>query len=75
MNAILPILDGQKFIKLCSRYWKLHGLSPWVNYTDRATVASNFVDRGCHMVSMTDPYGRILGSLDWVQDIYQIKIY
>jgi hypothetical protein len=23
-----------------------------------------FADRGCHVVSMTDPYGRILGFLD-----------
>jgi hypothetical protein len=25
---------------------------------------SNFADTGCHVVSVTDPYGRILGSLD-----------
>jgi hypothetical protein len=24
----------------------------------------NFADRGCHVVSVTDPYGRILGFLD-----------
>jgi hypothetical protein len=24
----------------------------------------NFSDRGCHVVSVTDPYGRILGFLD-----------
>jgi hypothetical protein len=23
-----------------------------------------FADRGCHVVSVTDPYGRILGFLD-----------
>jgi hypothetical protein len=40
---------------------KLHGLSPRVNYTDRATDACRwsdcqlFADRGCHMVSVTDP--------------------
>jgi hypothetical protein len=27
-------------------------------------VLSNFVDRGCHVVRVTDPYGRILGFLD-----------
>jgi hypothetical protein len=49
---------------------KLHGLSPRANYTDRATAASLrsdcqlFADRGCHVVSVTDPYGRILGFLD-----------
>jgi hypothetical protein len=46
---------------------KLHGLSPRANYTDRATAACQrsdcqvFTDRGCHVVSVTDPYGRILG--------------
>jgi hypothetical protein len=38
--------------------------------TDRATAACRrndcqlFADRGCHVVSVTDPYGRILGLLD-----------
>jgi hypothetical protein len=27
-------------------------------------LIANFCDRGCHVVSMTDPYGRILGFLD-----------
>jgi hypothetical protein len=49
---------------------KLHGLSPPANCTDRATAACRrsdcqlFADRRCHMVSVTDPYGRILGFLD-----------
>jgi hypothetical protein len=49
---------------------KLHGLSPRANYTDRATAACRrsycqlFVDTGCHVVSVTDYYGRILGFLD-----------
>jgi hypothetical protein len=48
---------------------KLHGLSPRANYTDRATAAcrrsdAKFADRGCHVVRVTDPYGRILGFLD-----------
>jgi hypothetical protein len=40
---------------------KLHCLSPRANYTDRATAASRrsnfqlFADRGCHVVSVTDP--------------------
>jgi hypothetical protein len=41
---------------------KLRDLSPRANYTDRATAA--FAGRGCHVVSVTDPYGRILGFLD-----------
>jgi hypothetical protein len=47
-----------------------HGLSPRANYTDRATAAcwrndcQLFADRGCHVVSVTDPNGRILRFLD-----------
>jgi hypothetical protein len=47
---------------------KLRGLSPRANYTDRATaivgeVSVEFADRGCRVVSATDPHGRILGFL------------
>jgi hypothetical protein len=41
---------------------KLHGLSPRENCTNRATAACRRSD--CHVVSVTDPYGRILGFLD-----------
>jgi hypothetical protein len=50
--------------------YKLHGLSPRANYTDRATAAfrrsdcQHFADKGCHVVTVTDPYDRILGFLD-----------
>jgi hypothetical protein len=27
-------------------------------------VITKFADRGCHVVSVTDPYGRILGFMD-----------
>jgi hypothetical protein len=53
-----------------SKKTKLHGLSPRANYTDRATDACRrsdcqlFADRGCHVVSVTDPYGSILCFLD-----------
>jgi hypothetical protein len=50
---------------------KLHGLSPRANYTDRpsdhhlsAKRLPAFADIVCHVVSVTDPYGRILGFLD-----------
>jgi hypothetical protein len=48
----------------------LHGLGPRANYTDRATAASRrsdcqlFADRGCHVVTVTNPYVRILVFLD-----------
>jgi hypothetical protein len=49
---------------------KFHGLSPQANYTYRATIACRRSDcqllrtEGCHVVSVMDPYGRILGFLD-----------
>jgi hypothetical protein len=49
---------------------KLHGLSPRANYTDEATASCRrsdcqlFAGRGYHVVSVTDPYVRILGFLD-----------
>jgi hypothetical protein len=49
---------------------KLHGLSQRANYTDRATAACRrsdcqlFADRVCNVVSVTDPYGRILGFIE-----------
>jgi hypothetical protein len=51
---------------------KLRGLSLRANYTDlssdrrlSAKLVPTFADRWCHVVSVTDPYGRILGFLDW----------
>jgi hypothetical protein len=50
---------------------KLRGLDSRANYTNRATAAcrrsqfQRFADRGCHVVSVTDLYGRILDFLDW----------
>jgi CBS-domain-containing membrane protein len=50
---------------------RLRGLSPRANYTDRpsdrrlsAELLPIFADRGFHVVSVTDPYGRIIGFLD-----------
>jgi hypothetical protein len=49
---------------------KLRGLSPRANYTDQSTAACcaklvpTSMDRGCHVVSVTDLYGSILGFLD-----------
>jgi hypothetical protein len=56
-------------LRIKNKKTKLHGLSPRVNYTDRATEACRrsdcqlFTDRGCHVVSVTDPYCRIFGFL------------
>jgi hypothetical protein len=45
---------------------KLHGLSQHANCTVLAASAfrRTFQDRRCHVVNMTNPYGRILGFLD-----------
>jgi hypothetical protein len=54
---------------------QIRGLNPQANYTDRATERPSdrrlsaklvpiFADRGCHVVSVTNPYGRILVFLD-----------
>jgi CBS-domain-containing membrane protein len=46
---------------------KLRVLSPRTDYTDRrlsTKLVPTFAERGCHVVSVTDPYGRILGFLD-----------
>jgi hypothetical protein len=54
-------------IPSCTKKLTLHCLSPRANYTDWATAASRrrdcqlFADRRCHVVSVTDPSGRISG--------------
>jgi hypothetical protein len=74
---ILDFILDSPFFK--SNYWalylitktkKLHGLSPRANYTDRATAACRGGD--CQLlwievVSVTDPYGRVLGFLDKIR--------
>jgi CBS-domain-containing membrane protein len=35
-----------------------------------AKLVPTFADRGCHMVSVVDPFGRILGFLDWNRYIF-----
>jgi hypothetical protein len=32
-----------------------------------AKLAPTFVDRGCRIVRTADPFGRILGSIDWIR--------
>jgi hypothetical protein len=54
-----------KKLRGCKKKLKLQGLSPRANYTDRATAACRrsdcqlVADRRCHVVSVTDPSGRI----------------
>jgi hypothetical protein len=69
-GRILGFLDRSNDRSTEKTKTKLHGLSPRANYTDRATAACRQSDcqllpiEGCHVVSVTDPYGRILAFLD-----------
>jgi hypothetical protein len=59
-----------------NRSWQGHhyhvsSLSPWANYIESNSLLSakfvpTFADRGCHMVSVTDPYGRNIGFLEYI---------
>jgi hypothetical protein len=37
-----------------------------------AKIVPTFTDRGCHVVTVTDPNGRILGFLDRIRDARSI---
>jgi hypothetical protein len=53
---------------------KLRGFSPQANYTDRAKLGPTLADRGCRVVSETDPHGRNLGFLDPINSSYNILL-
>jgi hypothetical protein len=65
MFVMTSCLLKVRLVTLSIKKKKLHGLSPRANYTDRATATCRrndcqlFADRGCHVVRVTDPYGRI----------------
>jgi hypothetical protein len=69
-TTIHPTAVTQRHVVNGSIQNKLRGLSPQANYTDRATggmspkLVPTFADKGCRVVSVTDPHGRILGFLD-----------
>jgi hypothetical protein len=56
--------------KCCPSIKELHGLSPRANYTHRARpplsakLVATSTDSVCQVVSVTDPYDRILGFVD-----------
>jgi hypothetical protein len=39
-----------------------------------AKLLPNFADTGCHVVSVTDPYSRILGFLDYYYYYYLLEL-
>jgi hypothetical protein len=58
-----PVLKHSKvYVKKTKTKTKLNGLGPRANLS--AKWLPTFDDRGCHVVSVTDPYDRILGFLD-----------
>jgi hypothetical protein len=50
--------------ELLGRKSSVSGLEHEVNQVTEAKLATTFRARGCHVVSVTDPYGRILGFLE-----------
>jgi hypothetical protein len=61
-NILSVTVDGSSRATMINFYIQLRGLSPRVNCTGQATAAClrSLANRGCHVVSMTDPYGHIL---------------
>jgi hypothetical protein len=51
-------------IKLNSAAWVRELTVPTERLPPVGELIATFADRGCYVVSMTDPYGRILGFLD-----------
>jgi hypothetical protein len=69
-NSLSLVIDRSQFNPLHPYKpftYLLRGLSPQTNYTDgrlSAKLVPTSADKGCHVVSVTDPNGRILGLLD-----------
>jgi hypothetical protein len=64
LEARLTTLPGKQIIKITP--W-LDSASELYRPSDRRLLAKlvpTFADRGCHVVSVTEPYGRILDFLD-----------
>jgi hypothetical protein len=54
----------KKKLKLNSVAWVCERSIPTERQPMSAKLVPNFADRGCHFVSVKDPYGRILGFID-----------
>jgi hypothetical protein len=66
-----------RFITISTKLKKKNrGVSPRANYTDKRpplvgeVSAKIFADRRCHVVGVTNPYGRILGFLDRIRNFF-----
>jgi hypothetical protein len=59
-----PFVSICRILKLNSMVWVRERTIPTERPPLVGEVIANFWDRGCHVVSVTDPSGRILGFLD-----------
>jgi hypothetical protein len=65
-NECTGLVKAEKFFKQKKNQW-YESASKAYRPSDRRLSGNwlpTFADRGCHVVSVTDPYGRILGFLD-----------
>jgi hypothetical protein len=65
MTSVCPACDNSDLI-VYTTPWS-ESASELYQPNDRrlsAKLVPTFADRGCHVVSVTDPYGHILGFLD-----------
>jgi hypothetical protein len=70
-----PFISWAKWIHFTLSYLKTIKRTPWPGSASELYRPSDcrlseklvptFADWGCHVVSVTDPYGRILGFIDW----------
>jgi hypothetical protein len=75
VQTITTAPSVQSYQPLCEETIRTPNWTPWLEFaselywpSDRrlsAKLVQTFADRWCHVISVTDPYGRILGFLDW----------
>jgi hypothetical protein len=61
---LIPLWCKCSSLRPCSQ---VYTLSPLTRKVVLTMFVPTFADRGCHVVSVTDPYGRVLGFLDLVE--------
>jgi hypothetical protein len=61
---LIPLWWKCSSLRLCSQ---VSSLSPLTRKVMLTMFVSTFADRGCHVVSVTEPYSRVLGFLDRVE--------
>jgi hypothetical protein len=64
------LIQGSLKRKLNSVPWVHERTIPTERLLLLAKLVPTFADRGCHVVNVTNPYGRILGFLDWSRYVF-----